>query len=115
MEKQSSSETGKRGIFVWREKHEMFLLREVIIHDSWKYKQNQRQTEKGETAEEIRKRAVEKLDETRKRMIGNDENGGGGRAPEGKRKKSGELMEIPKESIKVNKYMEDADREFKGR
>lgn len=87
MEKQSSSETGKRGIFVWREKHEMFLLREVIIHDSCKNKQNQRQTEEGETAKEIRKRAVEKLGETRKRMIGNDEDGGGGRVPERKRKK----------------------------
>ena len=115
MENQSISETGKRGIFVWREKHEMFLLQEAIIHDSCKNKQNQSQTEEGETAEEIRKRAVEKLGETRKRMISNDEDGGGGRAPEGKQKKSGEQVEILKESIKVNKFMEDADREFKGR
>ncbi len=26
---------GKEGYFVWREKHEMFLLREVIIHEPY--------------------------------------------------------------------------------
>ena len=34
---------------------------------------------------------------------------------EGKRKKSGELVEILKESVKVTKNREDADREFKER
>ena len=202
MENQSSSDqTGKRGIFVWREKHEMFLQREVIIHEPYKFKvgskergaawtaiaseleggfdmkvnqrsvrekfnrmiegfkkkeaveqrasgvdveynekdqalldilermvecdevneqerqrQNQRQNQEVETAEEMRKRAVERLGETRKRVIGiNDEDGVGGRTPEGKRKKSGELVEILKESVKVTKNREDADREFKER
>ena len=64
----------------------------------------------------MRKRAVERLGETRKRVIGiNDEDGVGGRTPEGKRKKSGELVEILKESVKVTKNREDADREFKER
>ena len=197
MENQSSNDqTGKRGIFVWREKHEMFLLREVIIHEPYKFKvgskergaawtaiaseleggfdmkvnqrsvrekfnrmiegfkkqrasgvdveynekdqalldilermvecdevneqerqrQNQRQNQEVETAEEMRKRAVERLGETRKRVIDiNDEDGVGGRTPEGKRKKSGELVEILKESVKVTKNREDADREFKER
>ena len=48
MESQSSSDqTGKRGIFVWREKHEMFLLREVIIHEPYKFKVGS--TERGAT------------------------------------------------------------------
>ena len=39
MENQSSSDQmGKRGIFVWREKTQMFLLREVIIHEPYKFK-----------------------------------------------------------------------------
>ena len=198
MEKQSSSEVGKRGTFVWHEKHEMLLLREVIIHEPYKFKvgskergsawtaiasefkggfdmkvnqrsvrekfsrmiegykkkeaverraskvdaehskkdqalldilermaqcdeineqerqgQNQRQTQKGEMAEEMRKQEVERLGETRKKVIGNDKDGGGGRTPEEKWKKSGELVEILKESIEVNKNKEDADRDFR--
>ena len=47
MENQSSSDqTGKRGIFVWREKHEMFLLREVIIHEPTSLKLDQRKEER---------------------------------------------------------------------
>ncbi len=44
MENQSYK-TGKRGIFVWREKHEMFLLREVIIHEPYFSKLIQRKEE----------------------------------------------------------------------
>ncbi len=197
MENQSC-ETGKRGIFVWREKHEMFLLREVIIHEPYKFKvgskergaawtaiaseleggfgmkvnqrsvrekfgrmiesfkkkeaverrasgvdveysekdqalldilermaecdeineqerqrQTQRQNQDLETAEEMRKRAVERLGETKKRV--HNEDGAGGQTPEGKRKKSGQLVEILKESVKVTKDREDADREYKER
>jgi hypothetical protein len=197
MENQSS-ETGKRGIFVWRENHEMFLLREVIVHEPYQFKigskergaawtaiasdleggfgmkvnqrsvrekfsrmiesfkkkeaveqrasgvdveysekdqalldilermaeceevneqerqrQIQRQNQDQQTAEEMRKRAVERLGETKKRA--NDEDGGNGRTPEGKRRKSGDLVEILKESVRVTKGREDADREFKER
>ncbi len=175
MENQSC-ETGKRGIFVWREKHEIFLLREVIIHEPYKFKvsskergaawtaiaseleggfgmkvnqrsvrekfsrmiesfkkkeaverrasdvkysekdqalldilermaecdeineqERQRQNQDLETAE-MRKRAVERLGETKKRIN------------KRKRKTSGELVEILKESVKVTKDREDADR-----
>ena len=86
------------------------------VNEQERQRQNQRQNQEVETAEEMRKRAVERLGETRKRVIGiNDEDGVGGRTPEGKRKKSGELVEILKESVKVTKNREDADREFKER
>ena len=162
---------GKRGIFVWCERHEMFLLREVIVPKPYKFKvgskergaawttiasefeggfdmkvnqrsvrekfnrtiegfnkkkavkqrvrgadveyskkdqalldilewmaecdelneherlkQNQRQNQNIETAEEMRKRAVERMGETRKRVSGADD-GVGCQTPEGKRKK----------------------------
>ena len=46
-------------------------------------------------------------------MIGvDDEDGVAGRVPEGKRKKR-ELVDIMKESVKVTRNREDAEREFK--
>jgi hypothetical protein len=64
--------------------------------------ERQRQNQDLETAE-MRKRAVERLGETKKRIN------------KGKRKTSGELVEILKESVKVTKDREDADREYKER
>ncbi|CAB4014574.1 Hypothetical predicted protein [Paramuricea clavata] len=34
----SSSDTGKRGLFVWREHHEMGLLREVLTHEPYRFR-----------------------------------------------------------------------------
>ena len=188
----SSSDTGKRGLFVWREHHEMCLLREVLTHEHYRFrfgskergaawtaiacqledmgmKVNQRSvrekftrmmtsfkkkeaqekrasgvdvdfTEKDqalldimermeeceeeneqerqkenydkETAAEMRKRAVERLGETRKQTNVEGEDGG---TPEGKRKRSGELVEVLKESVRATRNREEAEREFKER
>ena len=56
------------------------------INEQERRRRNQRQTQKGEMAE-MRKRAVERLGETRKRVIDNDKDGGGGQTPEEKLKK----------------------------
>ena len=33
-----SSDTGKRGLFVWREHHEMCLLRKVLTHEPYRFR-----------------------------------------------------------------------------
>ena len=59
----------------------------------------------------MRKRAVERLGETKKRFeVTAKENGG---KPDGKRKRSGEIVEVLKESIKATKEKEEAERELR--
>ena len=38
MEVEITCETVKKGVFVWREKHDMYLLREVLTLDPYKYR-----------------------------------------------------------------------------
>ena len=57
---------------------------------------------------------MERLGENRKRLNVENENGNGGKSvtPEGKRKRSGELVEILKESVNNTRDKNKADREL---
>lgn len=192
MEGESTNETGEKEVFVWRENHDIFLLREVLTLEPYKYRfgskergstwtsiagnlegfgmkvsqrsvrerftrmmdafkkkeaaekratgvdvdytekdkalldimermaeceevseqEKQKDLQEKETAEEMRRRAVERLGETRKRGNSDKEDGG---TPDGKRKRSGEMVEVLKESIKATREKEEAERELRER
>ena len=192
MEGESTNETGKKGVFVWREYHDRYLLGEVLTFEPYKYRfgskergsawtsiaehleefgmkvsqrsvrerfnrmvdafkkkeavekrasgvdveytekdralldilermeeceqeselEKQKELREKETAEEMRKRAVERFGETRKRMNSEKEDGG---MPDGKRKRGGEMIEVLKESIKATKEREEAERQIRER
>ena len=71
-----------------------------------------RKCKEKETAEKMGKWAVDRLGETRRRAGVSDKDGG---APDDKHKKSGEIVEVLKESIKATKKKEEAERELRER
>ena len=73
-------------------------------------KEKQKELKEKETAaEEMRKRAVERLGETRKKARVSDKENE--ETPDGKRKRSRETVEVLKESIKATKEKEEAKKE----
>ena len=74
--------------------------------------EKQKELKEKDTAEEMRKRAVERLGETKKRLGVTDKENGG--TPDGKRKRSGKIVEVLKESIKATKEKE-AETELRER
>ena len=193
MEGERTCDIAKKGVFVWRESHDIYLLRRVLTLEPYKYRfgskergsawttiaenlegfgmkvsqrsvrerfnrmidafkkkeadekrasgvdveftekdqalldimermeeceveseqEKQKELKEKETAEEMRKRAVERLGETRKRAgVSDKENGG---TPDGNRKRNGEIVEVLKESIKATKEKEEAERQLRER
>lgn len=191
----ASVENNKRGLFVWKENHEVLLLREVLTYEPYQYrvgskergaawtaiaanleelgmKVNQRSvrerfgrmltsfkqkeaaekrasgvevefTERDkalldicermsefeeaveqerakekrdrETADEMRKRATERLGETNKRRMSDEGDDGGQTTPEGKRKKNNAIVEVLKESINIKKRDQEIEQGLKER
>ena len=99
------------------------LLRKIkhcwISWRGWKKYEEESEQEKQKeltekkTAEKMRKRTVERLGETRKRAGVREKRNGG--EQDGKRKRSGEIVEVLKESIKAKKEKEEAEIELRER